>query len=686
MELELPGLWNDYVPKHLLPRIHGYELMMAPYAIAHMKIGLKLAETGYRFGSDERARVYLTNTLEQAKDVSGYLTTMAPALAHESHAANTVKRSLRATVVIGNPPYSGRSWNLTPEIRKIVEPYRFVAGTRIREKGALQLEKSIQEDYIKFIRYAQIVVERTGVGVVGFVTSHGFLDNPTLRGVRHSLLQSFRPMHFVDLHGNVSRGDQSPDGSADENVFDIKKTGAAISLLVRSHSSSDAASVCVGDLWGTREAVKYPWLLNNTTTTAKLHTVQPSAAFFLFVLQNLERKEEYERGYSIAEILPLHSKGIVTGRDAFVSDFNERPLLGRMSEFVDVALSDQELIDRYNLNPSDWWNVHDARQKMPAVSKHNEYIEKMLYRPFDFRVCFYHPAVFMSPRRPVMQHFGPQKPNLLLITSRMTKGETFAHVTVSRGLTEAILLSSKTSNNAIIFPLYIYEDTGPESLAFSGGAKSAFTDPFLSRIGSVLHMQVLDVGKGDLQSTVGTEDLLCYILSILHSANYRQRYQEFLKRDFPRIPLTENLEFFRRAVCMGNELLALHLLESPLLGSHITTLVGSGDFQVEKVTCSNETVWIDKAKTRGFQGVPEEVWNFHIGGYRVCEKWLKDRQAKGGKHPRPCRVLTAEDIDHYQRIVVALAEIIRIMAEIDEVIDQHGGWPDAFVTEKDGDK
>ena len=689
-ESEMPGrllthgrgfdeYWNQYVPKYLLPRVHGYELMMAPYTIAHMKIGLKLAETGYRFQSAERVQVFLTNSLEEPKDVSGYFEQMVPALAHEAEAASKAKSSLLPTVVIANPPYSGRSWNLSPELRKTVEAYRFVGGNRIREKGALQLEKSIQEDYIKFIRFAQVMVERAGVGIVGFITSHGFLDNPTLRGMRCSLIESFCDLRFLDLHGNVSRGETCPDGSVDENVFDIRKTGAAISMLIRSNRDQQPV-VSISDLWGSRDTVKYPWLMSNSLATAQFRQIQPMAPSFLFVFQDLQQKEEYDRGYSIAQILPLHSKGVVTGRDAFVSDFDEPPLLERMRDFVDASQSDEDLIERYDLNPTAWWSVQKARKKMPAPRKHRQYLRTMLYRPFDFRVCFYHASVFMSPRRPVMQHFPPNKPNLLLVTSRMTKGEAFAHVTVAKGLAEAILLSSKTSNNAIIFPVYLYRDTDAQRPTLNLGAerKSAFADRFLAEACRLLRVDLQSVGSGDLKTTAGPDDFLHFILSILHSPSYRERYQEFLKRDFPRVPLTDSIELFRALAQLGGELLSLHLMESAKLAKLLTTYVGSGKPQVEKVSYSKKTVWLDKAKTRGFRGVPENVWRFHLGGYQVCEKWLKDRGPKKGQ---PGRVLSKDDINHYHRIVVALHETLRLMTEIDEVINRHGGWPDAFVTD-----
>ncbi len=562
-EAKIKELWNEYVPQHLLPRLHGYELQMAPYAIAHLKVGLKLYETGYRLGGIERTKVFLTHALEPARDDREQieLLDLAQALAHEAEAADMAKRSVRFTVVLGNPPYSGRSWNLTPELRRLVEPYRYVAGGKIQEKGALQLEKSIQEDYIKFFRLAQACVDRSGVGLVGLVTSHGFLDNPTLRGMRYSLIHSFNHIQVLDLHGNVSRREQAPDGSHDDNVFDIKKTGAAITLMTRSRTTSGPSVVRVGDLWGSR-AHKYPWLLTNAAGSRAVGAeVRPASPHWLLVVQDLSARDEYERGVSVAMALPVHSKGVVTGRDAFVTDFDENALLARMKDFVDTRNSDAELVKRYNLNPSDWWNVSKARLSMPPAETHRDYVRRMLYRPFDFRYCFYHPAVLMSPRKPVMRNVRAD--NSLLVTSRMTKGESFAHVTVVRGLAEAILLSSKTSNNAIVFPLYLItqEEDGQQS-HLEVERHAAFSRVFLSVIVHTTDLLTLPEGRGDLKTSVGPDDLFDYIVSILHSPGYRRRYEEFLKRDFPRIPLTSELGLFERLVQAGGELSQLHLMES----------------------------------------------------------------------------------------------------------------------------
>ena len=307
-----------------------------------------------------------------------------------------------------------------------------------------------------------------------------------------------------------------------------------------------------------------------------------------------------------------------------------------MKDFVDTRNSDAELVERYNLNPSDWWDVSKARLSMPPAETHRDYVRRMLYRPFDFRYCFYHPAVLMSPRKPVMRNIRAD--NSLLVTSRMTKGESFAHVTVVRGLAEAILLSSKTSNNAIVFPLYLItqEEDGQQS-HLEVERHAAFSRVFLSVIVHTTGLLTLPEGRGDLKTSVGPDDLFDYIVSILHSPGYRRRYEEFLKRDFPRIPLTSELGLFERLVQAGGELSQLHLMESPKLGRLITAYEGLSRPGVGLVGWSDGTVWLDAGKTNareghratkpgtiGFNGVPDEVWDFQIGGYQVCHKWLKD--------------------------------------------------------------
>jgi len=668
-EVQQIDAWNNYVPKDLLPRLYAFELMMAPYAIAHMKISLKLAETGYRFDADERARIYLTNALEPWQ--RQLKLPELDALAHEAAAVNEIKRIQRFTVVIGNPPYAGHSWNLTAEIRKIIDPYRSISGNKIKEKGALQLEKSMQDDYIKFFRLGQDAIEQSAVGILGLVTSHGFLDNPSLRGMRFSINESFNKLSFLDTHGNVLRQATSPDGTPDKNVFDIKDTGVAVSVLRKIPGQIDS-SLEHAHLWGTRE-LKYSLLSSKSVSNTSFMPILFREPQFLFIPQDTETIDEYEQWESIGEAMPIHSKGVVTGRDHFVLDFDESQLRKRMQEFAESKQSDAYLVEQFRLNPSDWWRVDEARHQMPPVKDFGKYIRPILYRPFDTRKCFYHPAVLMSPRRPVMQNIDAGRENILLITSRMTKGEKFQHLLVSRGIAEAILLSSKTSNNAIVFPLYLYQtaESSNRQLSIDNVRRPNFTDKFLDVARLSTGLEVVN-GRGDLKKTLGVDDLLELIVATLHSPTYRSRYADHLSRDFPRLPFAKDLELLRSLVKFGRALIELQLLESEKLDTPASEFVGRRNTTVEKPSWSDTTIWIDKAQSCGFKGVPDDVWKFHIGGYQVCEKWLKDRKG---------RALSKDDIAHYQKIIVALSETIRLMGEIDSVIEKYGGWPNAFRTD-----
>jgi len=660
--------WNEYVPKHLLPRLHGYELMMAPYAIAHMKIGLKLYETGYRFGSNERVRVYLTNALEPASDnkQQRQFEEWVPALAHEAQSVNRIKRNQRFTVVIGNPPYSGLSANLTQQARELVARFKFIGGVKLKERGALQFEKNLQDDYIKFLAFAEDRLNETCTGVCGIICNHGFVDNPTLRGVRWSLLSNFWRIWILDLHGNVNRGDKSPDGSDDQNVFDIKDAGVAIVLGLKGERENADNQIQTSDLWGDRNAHKYPFLLSNTVGSHRWKIVASDPDLFLFRTLSQEGATEYTSWLKVTEIFPLYSIGIITARDAYVIDFESEPLVRRAEAFRKSRLGDEATCEALGIPIKKGWNISRARDRIKLVKDLESCVRALLYRPFDVRRVFYHESLIWGMAWPVMQHMIGGN-NLALITSRMTKGESFHHVLVSRTLSEVILLSSKTSNNAFVFPLSLR----PAASDLQLGHRTNLGPPFLKLLADKLRLRRLETSG--LPEGISPQNIFHYVYAILNSPGYRSRYSEFLKIDFPRLPLTSSLELFRALAQLGGELVALHLLESPTLDKPLTTYTGPANREVEKVSHASDTVWLDKAQTRGFRGVPEAVWNFHIGGYQVCEKWIKDRKG---------RTLSKDDITHYHKFVVALSETIRLMAEIDKVIEAHGGWPGAFVTSK----
>ena len=629
LELEIPNLWNEYVSEHLLPRLYGFELMMAPYAIAHMKIGLKLFETGYSFRSHERARIYLTNSLEPPQDFSDRFEFDAPALAHEAQAVNAIKRHQCFTVVIGNPPYSGHSANKGEWIAGLVDDYYFVDGKPLGERNS----KWLQDDYVKFIRLGQLILSSPPVGILGYITNHGYIDNPTFRGMRQRLLGSFTQIDILDLHGNAKKHEVSPDGTADKNVFDIQQ-GVAVFAAYRTPQGSDDARVDHAHSYGTRE-LKYTMLSRSTFGSLPLKSAKTSSPFYLFLPQDPKLRAEFEAGYRITEAMPTCCPGVVTGRDNDTIAFTKREC-ERLSE------------------------THQ-------LSKQS--VEPIFYRPLDFQFVVYDDKVVTRRRFAVMRHMLKGR-NLGLITVRKAPPQSLCnYFFVSRFLVSNGAIRSDNQSIDTIFPLWLYG--GSSSELIDRGPTPNFAPPFLTAFEARLGLQTSSPDQ--FHKIVSPESLFAYIYAVFFSLTYRARYAEFLKVDFPRLPLTSSLELFRSLAKLGGELVSLHLMESPKLEKYITKYVGKGDSEVAKghPRYSGGTVLINP--TKGFTGVPEDVWNFHIGGYQVCEKWLKDRRG---------RVLSDEDIAHYQKVVVALKETIRLMAEIDQVIEAHGGWPGAFLTGK----
>ena len=683
-EMKIDALWNEYVPRHLLPRLHGYELLMAPYAIAHLKIGLKLYETGYRFVRDERARVYLTNALETAQDFSqGAFDFAIQALADEAQAVNEIKRAARFTVIIGNPPYSGHSANKGAWIRELlrgsagnrrVENYFEVDGGSLNERNP----KWLNNDYVKFIRLAHWQIECTGRGVLGFITSNSYLNSPTFRGMRESLAATFPRAHLLDLHGNANNRDRAPDGGKDENVFDIKE-GVAISLFtcppVEPRRFSRAYNHA--DVWGVREQTdgtgKYDRLVASDAASTEWHALSPKPPLCLFVPRDDALHDEYEAGASISDIFPVNSVGIVTARDKLAIQWTAEDM-GRIAE--DFAARETEAARTfYDLGKdAQDWQVQLAQED---VRRHDGRIRPVLYRPFDRRFTYYtgkSRGFICRPRPEVMRHMLAGK-NVALVTARSNKSSNSDHFFCSRFIVETKCGESTTQSCTI--PLYLYPATEGETLSHwpvgSSGRLPNFSLEFIADLEKRIKLPFISDGKGDLKKTFGPEDVFHYIYAVLHSPEYRRRYADFMKSDFPRIPLPTNRALFSALILPGERLVSLHLMEDDDRRA-APAFPSSGSNQVDQVRYAPPSsglpgcVWINREQY--FESVEPGIWAFTIGGYRPAEKWLKDRKG---------RTLSEDDIDHYRKIVAALAETRRLMAEIDEVIGKHGGWPGAFL-------
>lgn len=669
---EIRELWNEYVPEHLLPRLYGFELMMAPYSIAHMKIGLRLRETGYSFISSERAQIYLTNTLEEPKDFSGYFATMAPALAHEAEAANRVKRLTPITVVIGNPPYSAASSTNSPWIMDLIKDYK----EDVAEQES-QI-RTLSDDYVKFIRVSQRLVTLSGVGVVGMITNSGFTDGAIFRGMRHRILNKFNDLCFLDLHGHGRRSNDRAKGAVDENVFDIL-VGTVISLLVKQPGM--AKRLRRADLIGSREH-KYKTLTRFSESSLDWNDIQSQPPYYLFQNVDLDLAEEYDCGIPFLdfwgtgnESIDRHNYygfGIKTQQDEFAIAFDRQTIIQRIRQLLEPSTTEVELRRDFRLCKTNQWSFETARRRLPTMDWHKR-IVRVLYRPFDNRWTCYVPDVVTNPRPKVMSHLLSK--NLAMLTSRQVGGGEWRHISVSNHIPDNFAISLQSKEGCHVFPLFSTStsiDQLENQELFESSRRDNLNLTVANEIAKRLGLVWNATSDGNLTvgGSVGPEDVFNYVYAVLHSPTYRSRYKNFLRIDFAKVPLTTDMLLFARLCNLGADLVALHLLEGVDIPRDWTLKTdGSTLYEIAEVgpgfpKYEAGEVFINK--TSWLSGVEEEVWNFHIGGYQVCHKWLKDRKG---------RTLSDEDIAHYGKITVSLRETIRLMGEIDEVIKAHGGFP-----------
>jgi predicted helicase len=632
------GAWDDYVAKHLLNRIFGFELLMAPYAIAHLKIGMQLQDTGYQFDSDTRLGIYLTNTLEEAAKRSEQL--FADWIAKEANEAGEIKRDKEIMVVLGNPPYSVASQNRGRWIQTLLEDYK---------RNLSEKKLNLDDDFIKFIRFAQWRIERTGYGVLGFITNNTYLDGLTHRRIRECLLRTFNEIHVFNLHGDSRKKETTPDGGVDKNVFDIQQ-GVVIILAVKQPANNKRARVFHADIWGTRQQ-KYDVLLETDISKTDWNELDPQLPNYFFVpRKDAPAEEELSNGWSIRDVFSVWGSGFNTDRDALCLDFEKKILAERMRKFFSGNY-DEKFRDEFDVHAS---SSYDPEKRAKEVMFDEKHVHPVVYRPFDVRFVYYHQG-FTS--RPVFEVQGNMlHDNLALVSARQSK-EPFGVLVIHSICTHKIVTVYDRSS---LFPLFLYP-TSEGELALHSNRWPNLSPVFLKALAEKLKLP--QDGPYGLPKGITPEDIFHYAYAVFHSPTYRTRYVEFLKIDFPRLPLTSDVNLFRSLAAKGAELVALHLMQSPRLEEFITDWPVKGDNVVEKVqyTEKNKRVWINK--TQYFGGVPKAVWEFHIGGYQVCDKWLKDRKR---------RALSYDDIMHYQKVIVALRETLRLMTEIDECIPH---WP-----------
>ena len=598
------GIWQQYVEQHLLPRLNGFEILMASYAVAHIKLDMLLGETGYQHQTDKRLHVYLTNSLEESNNEPRTL--FAQWLSREANEANVIKRDYPVMVMIGNPPYSGESQNKGKWIMSLMESYKKEPGgkSQLNERNP----KWLNDDYVKFIRLAQDYIEKNGEGIIGFINPHGYLDNPTFRGMRWNLLKTFDKIYTIDLHGNSKKKETCPDGSKDENVFDIMQ-GVSINLFVKTEKKSkdELGKVYHKDLFGLRQE-KYEFLDEATIESIGYEEITPKAPMYFFVPKDFSLQNEYDKGFVVSDLFVHNSMGVTTGND-------------------------RELVSFTPFN----------------TATNAEYF----YRPFDNMWLDYDTSKVVRAREAIMKNLQKETIAICLIKVNSSVDGLFK-VLVTSGVTDKTLLSSKDNTN--VFPLYLYkENMGEEERIVN------FNKDLYDKIAKGLnYLPCYDDNVcvdliPDYNGVLYPQDLFDYIYAVLHSPSYRERYKEFLKIDFPRIPYPTDWEKYRDLVEKGKELRQLHLMEDlPILTG--VSFPQAGTLQVDCYRWQENRVYINSEQY--FEGVPESAWNFYIGGYQPAQKWLKDRKGM---------TLSFEDVKHYQQIIYVLQQTERIMQDIDKL-------------------
>jgi predicted helicase len=640
------GAWSNYVEKHLLPRLNGFELLMASYAMAHLQLDMLLTDTGYKKGTDQRLRVYLTNSLEESHPDTGTL--FANWLSTEANEANHIKRDTPVMCVIGNPPYSGESSNKGKWIMGLMEDYKKEPGgkEKLKEKNS----KFINDDYVKFLRYGQHFIEKNGSGVLAFINPHGFLDNPTFRGMRWNLLKTYDKIYTIDLHGNAKKRETAPDGSADMNVFDIEQ-GVSINFFIKTGSKSDTdlGQVFHFDLYGKRD-LKYDYLQSNSLNTTPFEKVANLAPGYFFTPKDFKYKKQFDKGFAIDELFEINSLGIQTHRDKFIIDFSKSELENRIKDVLDVTNSNGSILSKYKLKESSDFQLHKVRQ---SIFDNNKFV-KIDYRPFDIRHIYYDKGFIDRDRSRVMKHL--LRENSSLVISKHLSSFDFQHIFVSKHMSESCLISIQTKEQGYCFPLYLYSDISTQhTIGLDENRTPNLKPSVVMKIAEntgLVFTREKDISNG----TFAPIDILDYIYAVLHSPNYRKDYKAFLKIDFPKVPYPEEKTTFWRLAHLGGELRKVHLLEGKTIGNYITQYPVDGDNRVGKVRYQDGNVHINE--TQYFSGVPQLAWEFYIGGHQPAQKWLKERNG---------HVLEYHDILHFQKIIVALNETLRLMSEIDKV-------------------
>lgn len=660
----------------ILQNFYSFELMMAPYAIGHLKMGFLFEELGYPLKEDERFKLYLTNTLE-TEDLEQISIPGLSSLSEESHLAAEVKKNQPVLVIVGNPPYSGISSNINGWTEKLLKEDIDGAQSYYKVDDEPLGEKKLwlQDDYVKFLRFAQWKIHKAGFGIVGMITNHSYLDNPTFRGMRQSLMNTFDEIYILDLHGNSNKKETTPEGGKDENVFDIRQ-GVAIALFIKKKLKEEEAistrapeivrgiiplktpaKVFHSELYGLREE-KYNWLSKHKLNAKLYNRLKPGSPWYFFIPRDTDKIEGYLEWDKINEIFPVNVTGIVTARDSFVIGFEKKEIENRIRQFRNLSISDEIIEKAFDMKDTRGWKLKEARIDLSKDHDWETYWQKILYRPFDVRDIYYTPKMVDWGRTEYMDQM--LKENISLCFMRQFSGDMpYTHFLVSEHMVDnRTFFSSKGIIQQA--PLYLYPKLiEPKKKAFTQLMMFEPEAQYKPHKQPNISEEIFAKLKKAYRKEPKPEDLFYYVYGIFYSNKYREKYSEFLKIDFPRVPFTKDYKLFKQIARLGEELAGLHLMKSKILDKGTIGYQGKGDNRIDFVKYNEDENRIYINTEKYFSGITPDLWNYHIGGYQVLGKFLKDRKNR-----------TMDDPKFYGKIVTAIAHTIQLQKDIDKIYDK----------------
>lgn len=683
----IAGVWENIVSDFILKRLYGFEFLIVPYVLAHFRIHEYLKDLNYDYKKNDRLQLYLTNTLDNS---AGGQVKMFPQMQAESDNAYKIKNEEPILVIMGNPPYNNKSEKINRKewIENLLKDYK----ENLNEKKI-----NLDDDYIKFIRFAHWKMENAEKGIIGIIVNNSFISGVTHREMRRKLMQTFDEIYILDLHGNVNKGEKCPDGSMDFNIFNIKNVGVCIALFVKTgrksnnktdnnvavahcvensgghnnvegHNDADAhkglqplvvknCSVYFHEIFGSQQ-FKRKYLTGKSIYSEKLIKLEDDKKWHWFT--KVKSNEKYLNEFiGLNKIFDNINSGVKTDRDSLFIDKDKNELTKRMKILFSKNLND-DFINKYNVKNSSGYKLVE---KIKNENFEENNIIKMHYRPFDFQFIYYKIGITSRPAYTTVKNFLNNNKNIGLAFTRQNSGvDIFHHCLVSKFIIDGGITNSWT----YIAPLYLYEENSAGEFKLDSSCKPNWTDSFKE----FLKNYISDNPK----------EILNYIYAILYSPTYRENYKEDLKYDYPRIPFTKDKNIFDRLQKLGEELIDLHFLKNTK-NSHCEVNTEaiqnkdchasnearndeiskasypiSGEHKISYSKYNEEEKRLYINEKQYFENVKKEVYNYSIGGYKPIEKYIKARE-----------ILTLKDISHLIKVIAVIERTIYLQEEIDKV-------------------